>query len=235
MRKVLLTAVFSIAAAVAPLAASVWDAKPFVEWSDKELQQLLTDSPWSKPVNVVMNTLGRGAALGEDGGGGGGGRGGAGGGDAGGGGGGRGGGFPAPAPQIHLLVSWSSARPMKQALVRSVVGVNGAVAASDQEVLDREEREYIITLTGLPVRFARAAAAMKTVTFLKRNNKPPIAVADASGQQSASGITLVFGFPKTDPIAIEDKDVEFVTKIGDFDVKKKFGLKEMLFHGKLEL
>lgn len=231
MRRLVLSVGFLIAAAAALAGAGVWETKPFMMWSDKEVQQVLTDSPWSKTVQVVMNTVGRGGI--DDGGGA---RGGGGETDGGGGrGGGRGGGFPTAAPQLKLLVSWRSARPMKQALVRSVVGLGGTVSPGDQEVLDRDESLYVVTMTGLPVRFARAVAAMKTETFLKRGNKPLIAVSAADAQQAASGIAMVFEFPKNDAIVVEDKDVEFVTKLGQFDVKKKFNLKDMLFHGKLEL
>jgi hypothetical protein len=78
--------------------------------------------------------------------------------------------------------------------------------------------------------------ALKAETFLKRGgNKPPIAVSDAGAQQTETGIVVVFAFPKTDAILVDDKDVEFVTKLGQFDVKKKFNLKDMVFKGKLEL
>jgi hypothetical protein len=247
MRRLMILGIaFSIGGAVTLSGAGVWEAKPFTMWSDKELQQVLTDSPWSRTVQVVMNTVGRGGGGAEsEGAGGGGARGGGGGGgdaDGGGGGGrrggggGRGGGFPTPAPQAKLLVSWRSALPMKQALVRSVVGPGGAIVPEDQQVLDRDEPVYLITMAGLPVRYARSVPAMKAETFLKRGgNKPPIAVSDVGAQQAETGIVVVFAFPKTDAILVEDKDVEFVTKLGQFDVKKKFNLKDMIFKGKLEL
>ena len=31
-------------------AEGFWDSKPFTAWSDKELQQIMTDSPWAKKV-----------------------------------------------------------------------------------------------------------------------------------------------------------------------------------------
>jgi hypothetical protein len=238
-------AAFSIGGAAMLSGASVWETKPFMMWSDKELQQVLTDSPWSRAVQVVMNTVGRGGGGAESEGAGGarggddadgGGGGGRGGGAGRGGGGGRGGGFPTPAPQVKLLVSWRSALPMKQALIRTVVGPGGTIVPEDQQVLDRDEPAYLVTLAGLPVRYARSVPAMKAETFLKRgSNKVPIVVSDVGAQQTETGIVVVFAFPKTDAILVEDKDVEFVTKLGQFDVKKKFNLKDMVFRGKLEL
>jgi hypothetical protein len=243
MRRLILTAGLAIGVSAALTGAAVWETKPFMTWTDKELQQILTDSPWSKTVQVVMNTVGRGGGAGESEGAGGGRRSG-GGGDAAeggggggsrGGGGGRSGGFPIPVPQVKLVVSWRSALPMKQALVRSVAGPGGAITPQNQEVLDRDETLYVLTMTGLPVRYARSVSAMQVETFLKRANKPPIPVSEVGAQQTATGIVVVFAFPKTDAILVEDKDVELVTKLGQYDVKRKFTLKDMVFHGKLEL
>jgi hypothetical protein len=130
---------------------------------------------------------------------------------------------------------------MKQALVRSQIGVGGAVTAESQQLLDRTEPMYVVTIVGLPARYARDVSGIKAATFLKRKNKPPIAVGDMGVQQAASSpqtpasLVVVFGFPKTDAITVEDKDVEFVTSLGLTDIKKKFNLNDMKFHGQLEL
>lgn len=221
-------------------AADFWESKPFMTWSPEELQKVLTDSPWSRNINVVLQTVGRAGGLGESEGGGGGG-GGGGGSRGGGGGGGRGGGFPASPPQLKLTLSWRSALPMKQALVRDQIGAGGAVPAETQQLLTRTESLYVVTIMGLPTRYAQTINGMKTESFLKRHDKPPIALADIGVQQApasekaAGFLVVVFGFPRTDPIKLEDKDVEFVTRLGQIDIKKKFNLKDMLFHGQLEL
>jgi hypothetical protein len=46
---------------------------------------------------------------------------------------------------------------------------------------------------------------------------------------------LVFGFLRTDPIVLADKEVEFATKVGQYTVKRKFKLKDMVFKGELGL
>lgn len=251
MRNLLGAVVLCALAGAVLVAADFWETKPFSMWSAEELQKVLTDSPWSRNVSIPATppVLG-GGGLGEGEGGGGGGRGG--GGDAGGGGGGaagggggrgggRGGGGPNVSLRIKLVVSWRSALPMKQALVRDQVGIGGAVPAESQQLLERTETDYVVTLMGLPARYARTLASLKTTTFLKRNNKPPIAVDEMAVQQAAAApktpafLVVVFGFPRTDAIKLEDKDVEFVTKLGLIDIKKKFNLKDMVFHGHLEL
>ena len=117
----------------------------------------------------------------------------------------------------------------------------GTVPAEGQELLSRAESMYVVTIMGLPTRYGPSLERMKTESFLKRANKPPIALADMGAQQASASekgpafLVVVFGFPRTDPIKLEDKDVEFVTKLGQIDIKKKFNLKDMVFHGQLEL
>ena len=214
-------------------AAAVWEEKPFTAWSDKELAAITSDSPWAQKFNVVVQSLPRGG--GDDEGGRGGPGGGRGGGAPGGGGGGGFGGGLVPAPQLKLLATWRSALPMKQAAVRQEVGLDGVVPAESQALLERSERFYVVTLTGLAAFFNRATGNLKAETVLKREGKAPIAPEDVLVQQVQNGLLLVFAFPKTDPITLEDKQVELFTKLGQIEIKKKFNLKSMVFHGKLEL
>ena len=249
MRKLLGAVVLCVLNCAVLVAADFWETKPFSMWSAEELQKVLTDSPWSRNVSIpaTQPVLGSGGVGEGEGGGGGGARGG-GGGDAGGGGaggggrgGGRGGGGPNLSPRIKLVVSWRSALPMKQALVRDRVGIGGAVPAESQQLLERTEMAYVVTLMGLPARYARMINSMKAETFLKRDHKSPIAVDEMAVQQAAAApktpafLVVVFGFPRTDAIKLDDKEIEFATKLGLIDIKKKFNLKDMVFHGQLEL
>ena len=124
---------------------------------------------------------------------------------------------------------------MKQALVRSQVGLNGTIPPESQQLLDRTESLYLVTIVGVPARFSRALQNVKAETFLKRGGKTAIAPEEAIGQQAGATLILAFGFPRTDAITLQDKEVEIVTKLGPVEVKKKFSLKEMVFHGQLEL
>ena len=60
------------------IAADVWDKKPFTDWSQKEVDHMLTSSPWARETAAAF--AGGGGAGGTGGGGRGGGRGGGGGG-----------------------------------------------------------------------------------------------------------------------------------------------------------
>ena len=148
------------------VAADFWEAKPFTMWSPEELNKVFTDSPWSRTVSVIVVSPPRGGGLDEnEGGGGGRGAGGPvvegdGGGRAAGGGDGRGRGLTTP-PQFKVVISWRSALPMKQALVRSQIGGGGAVTAENQQLLERTEPVYVVTIVGLPRATPATSAASR--------------------------------------------------------------------------
>ena len=100
-------------------ASDFWNKKKPAEWTEQEIQELRTKSPWAKKVDADVSGGrggGAGGGGGEGGGGGGGGRGGGGGGGGRGGGGGvapAGGGGGAPATTLEIL--WQSAKPVLDA------------------------------------------------------------------------------------------------------------------------
>lgn len=55
------------------------------------------------------------------------------------------------------------------------------------------------------------------------------------GGNSGGSTVIVFAFPKTDPITLADKEVEIVSKVGQYNVKKKFKLKDMVVKGALAI
>jgi hypothetical protein len=203
-------------------AVNFWDAKPYTEWSEKEVEEMLSDSPWAHKLSVVVPIPPR--PENDDAGG----RGGRGGGADGG-----GRGFPVPSPQLKLVITWRSALPVRQALIRLP---NGATNAGvDQQPLLEPSPLYVITVAGVPARYAKATASAGTTTLLRRGKKAPIALAQGGLQQGGAVFTMIFAFPRTDAITLDDRDVEFVTTIGTIEIKKKFTLKDLVFNGHLEL
>ena len=65
----------------------------------------------------------------------------------------------------------------------------------------------------------------------KRENR----VTNIATNQRGRNIDILLRFAKTEPIRVEDNEVEVDAKLGKFEVKKKFKLKDMVFNGKLEL
>ena len=213
-------------ACAALVAADFWEDKDFTTWSDKEVEKMLTDSPWSKKVTIVLGSLqeepaaqsGRRTAPPEDCG---------------------GSGQFQRIQRADVWLSWNSALPVKQALVRREVGTDAPIPSDLQQLLTQDEPFYNVTVVGLPPAFAVLASmadAVKAETMLKRKGQEPIAPEDIRLFRDADqSIRIVYLFPKTDVITLDDKDVEFVTKLSGVDVKKKFKLADMVFGGQLAL
>lgn len=244
-RPMILALAFLVATAMAVWAAD-WKGKDFKEWTAKDVEQILKDSPWAKGVTIPLRAPGGGGddlgIAGGGGGGGGGGRGGEeeGGGGGGGGGGGRGGGFGggmSRTPAMELTIAWKSALPLKQAMVKTRIGDAGEIPAEAQQFLAQPEASYIVSVSGIPARLARTVRDPQQIkgTMIKRGKKNPILPQNLNVEPRGQNLELFFQFPKSDPIVAEDREVEVVVKLGEFEAKKKFNLKDMLFGGKLEL
>jgi hypothetical protein len=235
--------------AVSLWAADFWQSKPYTEWTDKEIQKILSNSPWSKEVVVSLSGGGGGSGKGSRKGGGGGGGGdtgfdgpatGSGGGNAGPssranvnevGGGTPGGGTPG----MTLVVSWRTALPLRQAIAKQKFGAEAGTSPEAKKVIEEPQKHYVIVVAGLPARMGRGGAEMKEAllknTSLSIKGKEPIVPEDLQ----SSGTAAIFMFPKTVAIDLDDKEVEFSTKLGQTMVKAKFKLKDMVFNGKLDL
>jgi len=231
-------------------AADFWQTKPYPEWTDKDTQKMETNSPWSKQVPVSLGEGGGGSSKGGKGGNRGGntselegaGNGISGGGNAGrsagiqdvGGGAGGGGGAA-----LTLTVSWRTALPVRQAVAKGKYGAEVATSADAKKMIGEEQRFYAILVSGLPGRVLRGSDKMKE-SLLKGSSllvkgKDPIEPSDVQTGGNEQRAMVLFLFPKTAPLSLDDKDVEFSTKFGPLMVKQKFHLKDMVFNGKLEL
>lgn len=216
-------------------AAEFWQSKPWTEWSTKDAQKLMSDSPWAKTTSVTISGP-AGAGVGGDGGaargGGGGGRGGRPGGDptfAGGGG-----------RDINIVARWQSAAPMKQAFAKVKYGDKAATSAEAKQLIEREETAYIIVLDG-PLRGLMRGKpedmkqSILDESALEAKGKGVEKAADLRIEPSPGDVTLVFAFPRTAGYSLADKEIEFSTKIGTTKMKFRFRLKDMVVDGKLAL
>jgi hypothetical protein len=238
------------------LAADFWQTKKFTEWNEKEVQKILSDSPWAAKVSIPRPPMGgpggkggggeRGggmAFLPQDEGGGGGMGGGGGRGGGRGGGGGMGGGDMSFAPAIEVTVRWITALPVKQANAVHQYGKDAETSPEAAKRLTREEQYYIAQIEGVPGRFTKEAVTAAAQLVVK--GVPPIQPAQAEVAPAApagrgappNNIFLVF--PKAQPgahlLKIEDGEVEVVVNMPGLKLKRKFKLKDMMFNGKLEI
>ncbi len=203
-----LVTLFLFVAGLTLFAADVWVAKPFTEWSDKDVQKIMTDSPWAKKVSVSFD-MGRGpGGAGGGGGGGRGGRGGGGGGfegggnqvdpgiDGGGGGGGggggrggRGGGGGGPdipsvggAPETDLIIRWQSSPTVLQALAKMRYGAEAGTSPDAKKLMTPPDMYYVVGVANLPAnlqpRDDDAKKALLQVTTLTVKGKDPVVAED---------------------------------------------------------
>ena len=194
-------------------AADFWEETEFTAWSDKDVEQMMNDSPWAKRLTVRFPRTPRP-------------------------GGGRGGGFRpgTSTPQTRLVIQWQSAQPIRQAMVRGRIEQGGTVDPEAQAFLDQSAPGYVVVVTGLPGQFGRLTPeALMAEARLERKGKSPIVPAQAQPQRAERGVTIVYLFPKDDAIVLEDKEVEFITKVGGVTIKKEFTLEDMVFNDQLEL
>jgi hypothetical protein len=198
-------------------AADFWIDKPFLEWSNGEVEKMMTASPWATIVTVALPP-GRPTPSGDVGG-----RGGRGGGDE---------GFGPLPTRIRVTISWRTALPVKQAVVRAQVGERGTPNETHKTFLSQAEPYYVIGLSGLPPQYLRGDITVDA--FLRRRNKADIAANQAAPPEPGNTAILLIGFPRGD-ISASDDEVEFVAKVATLEFKRKFKLTDMMFGGKLEL
>jgi hypothetical protein len=212
-------------------AADFW-TKPYTDWTDKEVQKIGNSSPWAKEFSVALGGGGGapGGGSGKRGGGGGGGQNNpaaANADDVGGGG-------------LTLYIRWQSALPVKQAVARAKYGAQAASSPDAKQFLETDEPSYVIVVDGLNrgmLGGGDADAIKKTSleqTALIIKGKEPIKPTDFR-MVGQGRVSAVFAFPKTNPIDVDDKEVEFQTKLGMVSIRQRFRLKDMMFNGKLEL
>ena len=239
MKRCVLLCLALIGAGAVLLAADFWEKKEFTEWSDKDVARMMEDSPWSREVNILMAGRPSFSRAGGESGGGGGFEGGGGGGGRGGRGGGGLGDSELARPALSLHVRWMSALPVKQALVRSSMSSEQQMDERTQQFLKRAETHYLVAVSDIPARMVNASEGTERFVQAARiergNHGEPLAPERVEARPERNRMTLYFFFPRTNPITLEDKNVEFVLNAEQLEIKRKFKLQEMVYQGKLEL
>jgi hypothetical protein len=237
------------------LAADFWKAKKYTEWTDKEVDKMLNDSPWAKKTDFTLTGgggRGGGGAKGggggmaflspqdEGGGGGAGGGGGGGGRGGGGGGGGKGGGAGGGgAPMVESLVRWQTALPIRQVIALARVKAKAITAEEADKALGQEPTHYVLALYALPASALRTEDEFKAGAVLKIKDQPDLLPVQVTFQKLQGGGHVFLFFAKTGTggytIKSSDKEVELVLKTKSLSGKRKFSLKDLEYNGKLEL
>jgi hypothetical protein len=207
-----------------------WNKKDPSQWNPEEVDKLLTKSPWAKEVTATASAVpGQNGGYGQGGGqypnggqypGGGGGYPGGIGMPRMGGGGRRRSGYPGGAGRglsMKGLVRWSSAKPMLE--------------ASKIKLPATMDHHYVIRVEGFPAGETSVDELKQDATIQPKDKE--IAGA-ALVEKNGSNSDWYYGFSKdTITLSPDDKEVEFIAKIGRYLVKAKFNLKDMLYRGEL--
>jgi len=244
--------------ATALWAGDKWMEKDYTSWTAAQAQQMLTDSPWARQAGAVIvvpkedpatkdiplprpanvpnpGPSYQGDAYGVD--------------DGNWDGGVMGKARRGDPPKIPVLVRWDSARPVREALLKT----HASELLDTEHTLADVDKDYVITVEGLaPARkppnpdadaedhSAAAPFDAKAIRLaflgsarLTRSGKKPVEPEDVHLDE-ATGTVQIF-FPKNDPVTIDDKVVVFYATYGTLRVAQGFRLKDMMVKGKLEL
>lgn len=202
--------------------AEFWNERKPEEWTEAECEELLTQSPWAREASVTFNT---------------------------------GGGILAPRTtrggmrrtggtidtssdkgpdHYKAIVRWESALPVRE--------------ANHHQLKDDPAANYILSVSGdVPMlgggsagdetddEFQKRLEMLKEYSKLEKKGDPIylVKIGRLTGPPAKSG--TLFYFERNDLIRLSDHQVTFYTKMGPIEVKCKFPLHEMVYHGKLEL
>jgi hypothetical protein len=231
-------------------AADLWDTKPFQDWTDKDVQKVVNNSPWARQARAILGDTtpvatgkSKQPAVGD-----------ASSNDS---------GVPkgrepagaasmgsAPSDfdqgpqslqQIPVIVRWQSALPIRQAQMRGKYGQEAASSPDAQKFLKDEPSIYVVGITGLAGSIVSAGGgdrAKQTIaqnTTLTVKDKGPLHPVAVDFVPNGPAVDVLIGFPRATRITLEDQEVELASKIGRATVRYKFKLKDMVVRGKLEL
>lgn len=218
-------------------AADFWRSKAPEVWSEKEVEQLLTNSPWARTVEIIapdLSLAGRVGGLqgGRVGGIGGQGRPGAGGGAGGDGAGNLGGGSFLPSPtRAKITVRWTSAWPIAEAMARRRGGALD-VESPTPVAEGKHDPAYRVALVRIPLGIAVGSDDdLRTAASLVcRGGRVWRAIAVRFTYEEDLQ-TIEYAFSREARLTAEDRDVEFRARVGDVPVKTKFRLDRMAIDG----
>lgn len=138
----------------------------------------------------------------------------------------------APAPPSLLTVIWASATPVRLAVLKLRSGANQPTP--DQVAHASAERaHYVIAVVGLPApEDGLDPKALAARAFLNLKGKAPLQAVDSDYRRIGNSDVYFFRFVKAAvPISAADREIEFKMAWGQIEVKKKFDLGEMQYKG----
>jgi hypothetical protein len=233
---------FLVSAAAAPLfAGREWEDPAFPDWSRAHIDRVLSDSPWARQKTVPFVhperdsdrsnefsfsqiTLPGGIGFPRRGG--------------------NSSGYPLPTSrgvrtEAYLTVRWSTALPVRQALVLVEFGKGGFQDPRAQETLAAQPQDYVLDIAGFPaILFSRHAKQLesdlsKTARLYLRGRKA-LAPTSVGVPEHGNHLAATLRFPRWADVD-ESGTVEFTAQTGTMKIEVPFKLKPMVYRGRLEI
>jgi hypothetical protein len=231
------------AAAIAWAGGEPWKTKPFDQWTDKDVQEILQNSPWAKPgiqpqgpwdPDGVLPSSTAGATPGgsPDGA--------------------RAGGAATPstpeaiqkadaAATVHASYSvfWWSSRTLREALMRRAVLKGSTTEAEAEKTLANTPDQYVLLVQGTNMQIFQhqgEQAFEKNAYLQMKKTKQKVYPAKVAFFKASDGTTVtgaVFYFAKKDAngeptIAPDEKLVDFYVQMGDLKLLTNFDTRKMV-------
>ena len=144
---------------------------------------------------------------------------------------------------VPVIVRWETAAPVKWAWDRLHGSGRAGNKADDGEWMGKYPNHVVVSLSGLPPQVIpleptekdRFLEDVKSQTYLKIRNRARWVPTGAKLRKQQRWVALHLLFPRdlTQKVDLRDKRIEFVTKISDQKISRKFKLKDMVLDGKL--
>jgi hypothetical protein len=214
-------------------ATDFWETKTPESWSTREIEKLLTHSPWSHQLTVqfeggrIRNTRqlpapGVDASSNEPG---------------------RSPAAQPPipeAPVIPIEIRWHSAPAVRQALIRTQQLNPNPYTTFAGKPGPANAPGYIIVVSGFPQGMGSGPAGILEKTLfegcaLAVKGRAPIKPIGVDVAPIGRTLDAMITFPKTDPLSMDDKEVEFSMPFEARILRVKFRLAEMRIGGRLDL
>jgi len=142
----------------------------------------------------------------------------------------------APAPPSLLTVIWASAAPVRLAVLKLHSGANKPTEAQIAHA-SAERPHYVIAVVGLPAPEGDSdPKALAQSAYLNLKGRAPVQAIDSDYRRIGNADVYFFRFAKGSlPISVAAREIEFKMALGKIEVKKKFDLGEMQYKGRLAL
>lgn len=144
----------------------------------------------------------------------------------------------APAPELHPPVGiiWASATPVRLAVLKLNSGVNTPTEGEIERV-HKPRDNYVIAVIGLaPPDTDTDLNTLASKASLTVRGKPGLAAASCTYRKIGNADVYFFRFPKNNfPITPDQRQVEFKAVFGQAEIKHRFDLKGMQYEGQLAL